>query len=223
GELVPYEPLGLELVGADERRAGARAEAQRLALRVEHSGDVQLAQVRDQLAVDPGVDSAGQAASEHTDLGALGQVEELVDEQLQLRRRDLRSALVDLGLVAGGRIDHRGRGARLLADAHEVVEDSLLGQVLDDARPGRPAGHTRGDHRLAECLQRARDVDALSARHRRLLNSAMAPAQPEAWDRERLVDRRVERDGDDHLTRLGLPSSLTTRSRTRSTTSAAIT
>ena len=50
----------------------------------------------------------------------------------------------------------------------------------------------------AERLEHARDVDALAARHRRLLDGAVAAAEPEVRHRERLVDRRVERDGDDH-------------------------
>ena len=53
---------------------------------------------------------------------ALGQVEQLVDEQLDLVRRDLRALLVDLGLLAGRGVDHRGVRARLLADADEVAQ-----------------------------------------------------------------------------------------------------
>ena len=92
------------------------------------------------------------------------EVEQLVAEQLDLLRGDRRAALVDLGLLAGGRVDHRRVRARLLADAHEVVEDRLLGELLDDARAGRAAGEAGGDHGLAERLERARDVDALAAR-----------------------------------------------------------
>ena len=59
------------------------------------------------------------------------------------------------------------------------------------AKPGR-------DHGLAERLERARDVDALAAGHRALLDGAVAAPEPEVRHRERLVDRRVEGDGDDH-------------------------
>ena len=81
-----------------------------------------------------------------------------------------------------------------------------LGQLLDDARAGGAAGHAGGDHRLAERLQRARDVHALAAGHGGLLDRAVAAAEPEVRHGERLVDRGVEGDGDDHLT---------SRSRTR--------
>ena len=63
--------------------------------------------------------------------------------------------------------------------------------VAPPAKPGR-------DHGLAERLQRARDVDALAARHRALFDGAVAAPEPEVRHRERLVDRRVERDRDDH-------------------------
>ena len=111
---------------------------------------------------------------------------------------DARPALVDLGLLARGGVDHRGVGARLLADAHEVREHGELGELLDDARAGRAAREAGRDHGLPERLEHARDVDALAARHLGLLDRAVAAAEAEVRDRERLVDRRVERDGDDH-------------------------
>src|SRR6202035_1497041 len=60
------------------------------------------------------------------------------------------------------------------------------------------AGEAGRDHRLAEALQRARDVDSLAARHRALFDGAMASPEPEVRHGERLVDRRVEGDRDDH-------------------------
>ena len=73
-------------------------------------------------------------------------------------------------------------------------------------RAGGTAGHAGGDHGLAQRLQRPRHVHALAARHRGLLDRAVAAAEPEVRHGERLVDRGVEGDGDDHLT---------SRSRTR--------
>jgi hypothetical protein len=64
--------------------------------------------------------------------------------------------------------------------------------------PVAPPAKPVGDHRLAERLQRARDVHALAARHRALLDRAVTPPKPEVRHRQRLVDRRVERDRDDH-------------------------
>src|SRR6266436_427019 len=65
-------------------------------------------------------------------------------------------------------------------------------------RAGRPSREAGGDHRLAESLQRAGYVDALAARHRALIHRAMATAELEVGHGERLVDRRVQRDRDDH-------------------------
>ena len=64
--------------------------------------------------------------------------------------------------------------------------------------PVGAAGEARRDHRLAERLERARDVDPLAARHGGLLDRAMSAPKPEVGHREGLVDRRVEGDGDDH-------------------------
>ena len=81
-------------------------------------------------------------------------------------RLDQRPPLVDLGGRSAGRVDdHRGR-ARLVPDAHEVVEDRLRRQLLDDARPGASADEAGSDDRNVERLQRARDVDSLAAGER---------------------------------------------------------
>ena len=74
-----------------------------------------------------------------------------------------RPPLVDLGVGVARRVDDRGRGARLALDAHEVVEDRLGGEPLDDPQPGLAAREPGRDDRDAEQLERARDVDALAA------------------------------------------------------------
>ena len=53
------------------------------------------------------VDPVRQAAAEDAQRGALRQVEQLVDEQLELGLRDRGAALVDLGLLARRRVDNR--------------------------------------------------------------------------------------------------------------------
>ena len=117
-------------------------------------GDVHAPQVADQPGVDVGVQAARQRAGEDDDVGAARQVEQLVAEELDLLRAHRRAALVDLRLLAvGGVVDGRV-GPRLLADAHEVVEDRLLGELLDDARAGRAAREAGGDHGLPERLER---------------------------------------------------------------------
>src|SRR5215213_9266138 len=198
-ELPADQPLGLDLVGGHHVRALTGGHQQRLALGVEHGRHAQSAHLLDQAPVETLVHAPRQAAGEHADRRALGEVEELVHEQVELRLGHVRPVLVDLGLIAVRRVDHRRRGARLLAYTHEVVEDALLGQVLDDARPRGTAGDAGRDHRLAQGPQRARHVHALAARHRRLLDSAMTPPEPEVGDSQGLVDGGVEGDGDDHL------------------------
>ena len=69
-----------------------------------------------------------------------------------------------------------------------------------------------GDDRLAERLQRARHVDALAARQAQRRVGAVAPAQLEVRHAHRAVERRVERDRDDHGTSSSTPA------RTRSQT-----
>src|SRR6185312_12097614 len=119
-------------------------------------------------------------------------------------------ALVDLRLHAGRRVEHGGVRARFLADADEVGQHRLGRERVDDARAGRAAGEAGGDHGAPEQLDRARDVDALPAGHRRLRDRAMAAADAEVRHLERLVDRRVEGDRDDHAA-----VSMSTRRRSR--------
>ena len=120
-----------------------------------------------------------------------------IGTRADLRLRDGGAVLVDLGLLARRVVHHRRRCARLLPDADEVVQDRLVGQLLDDARPGRPPA-TPVAITAAERLQRTRHVDALAACHRGLLDGPMAASDAEVRHRQCLVDRCIQRDGDDH-------------------------
>ena len=151
-----------------------------------------------QARVETAVHASREAAGEDAHRRALGEVQQLVHEQLELALGDARAALVDLRLLAGGGVHDRRGHARLLADADEVVEDRLVGELLDDPDARGAARDAGGDHRLAQRLQGPCHVHPLAARHRRLLHRAVAAAQAEVRDGERLVDRRVERDRDDH-------------------------
>src|SRR5437773_2275088 len=84
----------------------------------------------DRLAVKAVVDAARERAGEDDVLGAAGEVDELLEQDLQLLGLDVRAPLVDLGVATAGRVDDRCRGARLVLDAHEVVQDRLRGQLL---------------------------------------------------------------------------------------------
>src|SRR5204863_8762125 len=71
----------------------------------------------------------------------------------------------------------------------------------------------RRDHRLAERLQRPRHVDALAAGHGALLDRAVTAPEAEVRHGERPVDRRVQRDGDDHAASVPLRRRLRARRR----------
>ena len=200
-ELVSDELLRLALVRRDQVRSGAHRQVHGLAVRVDHGRHTLPLELADQVRVDVVGDAARVAAGEDADVRPLGEVDQLLAEERHLRVAHLRARLVHLGLDSGRGIDHGRRGARLLLDAHEVAQDRLLGELLDDARAGGPARETCRDHRLPERLQRAREVDALAAGHRALLRRAMASADLEVGNGERLVDRRVQGDGDDHVCR----------------------
>src|SRR6185312_3221598 len=182
----------------------------------------ELAQLADQPAVDVGLDAAREAAGDHAQLRAAREVEQLVAEQLHLALGDGGTALVDLRLHAGRRVEHGGVRARFLADADEVGQHRLGRERVDDARAGRAAGEAGGDHGAPEQLDLARDVDALPAGHRRLRDRAMAAADAEVRHLERLVDRRVEGDRDDHdavsISTRRRPLCRATRVRTTTTT-----
>ena len=141
---------------------------------------------------------ARQAACEHGRGHAAHQVRELGRDHLELGRLDRRAVLDDLGRGPERRVDEQGRRARLVLDPHEVVEDARRRELLDDARAGAPAREAGREHRLTERLERARHVDALSARLHETLGAAVAEADLEVRDAQRLVDRRVQRHRHDH-------------------------
>ena len=141
---------------------------------------------------------ARQRAGEHDEARALGEVLDLLQQGLGLRLRDHRPVLDDLGLRHGGGVDHRGGSTRLPADVHEVAQDVLALQALDDELPRAPAHEAGDDHGLAQGLERPGDVDALAARQREALGGAVAEPGLEVGNGECLVDRGVGRDGDDH-------------------------
>ncbi len=188
------------LIRRDEPRLCLDPLAQRLALRVEDDTRAELRQLAHGIGVEALVDAAGQRAGEDHRRCPSRQVAELLEQDLELGPGDLRAPLVDLGVGARGRIDHGRRRPRLLPDPDEVVEDRLLGQLLDDPRARAPAGEAGGDDRHVEPLEGARHVDPLPAgEHER---AARAVPVPELEDRDgqRPVERGVESDGDDHGT-----------------------
>src|SRR3954468_16797939 len=104
---------------------------------------------------------------------------ELVEQRVQLLPTHRRPPLVDLGQRAGGWVDDRCRGARLVVDADEVAEDRLGRELVEDAVSGSAAGEAARDCRGAEPLQRPRDVDAFPAGGGQAAARAMAVTELE--------------------------------------------
>ncbi len=198
GELLPDQLLGLALVGGDDRGAGPQARHHRLALGVEHDDDAARAKVLDQARVEVVAGARRKRPGQHADLRAARQVADPLEEDLDLLGADRRPALVDLGLLAGGRVDHREVDPRLTGDPGEVSQHRLLAQLLEHPGAGRPAGEAGGDHRAAHQAQRAGDVDPLAARDGAALDRAVAAAQAKVRHRDGAIDRGVQGHGEDH-------------------------
>jgi hypothetical protein len=160
--------------------------------------DLTAREIAQHVRVERGRDVAWQRPGEDDELGALRQVAQLVEQRLELLLRDRRPPLVDLGVRLARRVDDRGRRAGLAVDPHEVVEDRLARQLLDDPRPCDPPGQPCRHDGHTERLQRARDVDPLAARERDAGARAVALPALEVRHGQGAVDRRVECDGDDH-------------------------
>jgi len=157
--------LGSEHIGRHDVRLGPHRQPKGLAVGVDDSRHAGLAQLADQSRVDIAVDAARQRPREHADLRAAGEIQELVAEQLDLVLGDARTALVDLGVLAARRVEHR----RVRAHSRGCVRSRSTPTPRSDLRrfACRPATREAGcDHGLAERLQRSRDVDALATRQR---------------------------------------------------------
>src|SRR5690606_21674192 len=102
------------------------------AVRVQDREHAERAELGDEAGVDVRGDPGRDAAREHAGLGALRQIEQLLDEAVDLGLGYLRAALVDLGLLARRGVDDREVRARLAGNPRERVQDRLLGQQLED-------------------------------------------------------------------------------------------
>src|SRR5205814_10177074 len=74
------------------------------------------------------------------------QIPQLVEQHVELLRPHGRAPLVDLAQRSRSWINDRGRGAGLVGDADEVVQDRLRGELVDEPVPGAAAGKSRRDH-----------------------------------------------------------------------------
>ena len=86
-ELLADERLRLTLVRRDEERLRLDAEPHRLALGVDHDGNVPTGQVARGLGIEVVGNRARQRAREDDELGALCQVVQLLEQQLRAPRR----------------------------------------------------------------------------------------------------------------------------------------
>src|SRR5262249_24701848 len=146
---------------------------------------------------------------EHDHLRALRQVVELLAQHLELLGPHLRPPLVDLGVGVARRVDDRGRRARFPLDAHEVVEDRLAREALDDPHSRLAAGEPGRDDGPAHQLERPRDVQSLTACERQAGARPVTLAALEVRHRDRPREGGVESDGHYHVKRP--PRSFTVR------------
>src|SRR5262249_53150448 len=85
-----------------------------------------------------------------------------------------------------------------VADAHEVVEDRLARELLDDAVARATAREPGRDHRRVEALERARDVDPLAAGGGQARARPVPVAELEVRHGSRPVGGRVQSDSHYH-------------------------
>jgi hypothetical protein len=108
-ELLADERLGLALVRRHQERLCLHAVPERLALRVEHGGNVTARELAGHLGVEIVLDVARQRAGEDDDLGTLREITQLLLEDLELLLGHRGAPLVDLGVRPAGGIDDGGR------------------------------------------------------------------------------------------------------------------
>ena len=176
---------------------------QRVAVGVDHDDDAELAQLADQVArrrrcrrsrgSDPAKTHDRRAAARGTGACRRNSSTSCAETAGPRSLISVCSPLVGSSTAVFVRDSSRMRTKSLRIDTSR--------ELLDDPRAGRAAAKPGRDDRRAERLEHARDVDALAARQRRLLDRAVAATEPEVRHRERLVDRRVEGDRDDHAAR----------------------
>ena len=198
GELVADGLLGLADVGDDDRGLRLQADPHRLAVGVQQRRHPHRSQAGDQLGVMIGLGAGRKRAGDHADLRPARQVEQPLLEALEVGGRDLRPALVDLGLLPRGRIDDREVRPRVAGHLDEVVQDLFGIQQLADPRPGRAGGEAGRDHGLTEAFQRPGDVDPLTAGRAPRVDDAMTVSQRHPRHRDGAVERNVQGDGEDH-------------------------
>ena len=198
-ELEADELLGLHLVGHDEIGLAAQAEPQRLSLGVEHGVDALPARLAQGGRVPVLGHVAGQAAGQHDRLAAAQQVAVGGAERLQLVRAHDGPVLDDLGRhLRAGRVEHDRARARLVGDAHELVDDATGGEILHDHVACPTAREPGGDDGLTERPQRTCDVDSLAAGLQISRRATVTAADLQIRDAQGLVDRGVERDRQEH-------------------------
>src|SRR5438105_15143529 len=105
---MPDKTLCLVRVWRNEIGPGPERELHRLALRVDDCRHTDACELSDQACVAAVVDASRKASGEYADIGSSHHVEQLVAKERELGVGHRGPRLVDLGLLAGGRVDHGG-------------------------------------------------------------------------------------------------------------------
>ena len=138
--------------------------------------------------------SRGERARDTRICAPLGEVQELVAEQIDLQALVTAGPqLVDLGLLAGGRVQPGGVGARLPSECARSPRGSTpIGQQLDHAGPvGPPVNPVATTGRPRRLIARA-TLTPLPPGIVSLGDATVPAAEPEVRDLQGLVDRGVE-------------------------------
>ena len=214
-ELLADRFLCLDEVGCDHRGLPTQAGAHVLAVGIENREHIQSPKLGHEAEVDVLRHARRHAAREHADRRSPREVEQALDETLRLLLGDFRPAVVDLGLLGGGRVDDGEVGPCFSGDPGERRQHAFLPEMVEQPRTACSAGEAGGDHRAAEQAQRAGDVDALATCHRPRVHRAMALAQPEVGNRDGPIDCRIQGDCENQWSSLLARSQATGRRRQR--------
>ena len=181
---------------------GAAAEDRRHHLAVGVDGAVRaaLGGHAEQVGVERGIAAGRDRAGEHQPALPV-RAQAAIEPRAQQRDRvlrHLRPGSREHGVAVRGAVEDRDVGARLAGHEDELTADAGIEQrVLD--HPSEVAGREAAGERLVtELLEHARDVDALAADVPADRGDAVRVAFDQPIDLDRLVNRRVEGDGDDH-------------------------
>ena len=193
-EILQFVDVGFHDVGHGFERRGAAVRRSRRAPPCCPAR----AKKRGQLAIDRRIDARRDAASED-DPGRLERrrARELLAQRLDILRRRRDAGKVDVGRFAARRVADLDAHPRLAGDAHEMIGDIFALEAAPRNRGVLAAEESGRRDAVPVVRERGRDVHAFAAGIGAHALDAIDRAGGEVGNRDGLIDRRIERDGDD--------------------------